>query len=238
MTEKETILFIPGHMCDERLFAPQIEALEGDYRIVVADLKTGSSFEEYIAHALVAAGEGAFNLVGLSMGGMLAAQLVAHHPERVMRLAMLSTTVEPEAPHRADTRRQRIERAQADGLETIAREELAPSYLAQAHQSREDLIDLVVAMAAAHGVDVFAAQSAAMTARPDCLSSLPAYKGPVLVLCGDEDRLFSIEKHKVIAALLEKSELVVQPGIGHLPTVENPEETTAALKAWLSRDAS
>ena len=238
MAAQETILFIPGHMCDERLFAPQIEALKGDYRIVVANLKTGSSFEEYIAHALAAAGEGAFNLVGLSMGGMLAAQLVSQHPERVRRLAMLSTTVEPEAPHRADTRRQRIERAQADGLETIARKELAPSYLAQAHQTREDLIDLVVAMASAHGLDVFAAQSAAMTARPDCRAMLPGYKGPVLVLCGDEDRLFSVEKHEAIAALFENSELTVQAGIGHLPTVENPQDTTTALKAWLSREAS
>lgn len=238
MAEKETILFIPGHMCDERLFAPQIEALQDDYRVVVADLKTGSSFEEYIANALAVAGEGAFNLVGLSMGGMLSAQIAAQHPERVKRLALLSTTVEPEAPHRAETRRQRIERAQAAGLETIAREELAPSYLAEAHQGRTDLIDLVVAMAVAHGLDVFAAQSAAMTARPDCRDGLSGHKGPVLVLCGDEDRLFSVEKHEAIAGLFEDSELTVLEGIGHLPVVEAPEQTTAALKAWLAGTVS
>ena len=235
MAAQETILFIPGHMCDARLFAPQIAALENEYRIVVADLKTGNSFEGYIASALESAGEGAFNLVGLSMGGMLAVQMAAQHPGRIKRLALLSTTSEPEAPHRAETRRQRIERANAAGLETIAREELAPSYLAQAHQDRKDLIDLVVAMAAAHGLDVFAAQSAAMTARMDCRDMLPGYKGPVLVLCGDEDRLFSVEKHEAIAAMLENSELVVQAGIGHLPTVESPQETTAALKALLAR---
>ena len=238
MAAQETILFIPGHMCDERLFTPQIEALRDDYRIVVADLKAGSSFEEYIANALEAVGEGAFNLAGLSMGGMLAAQMVSQHPERIKRLAMLSTTVEPEAPHRAETRRKRIERAKADGLETIARAELAPSYLAEAHQGREDLIDLVVAMAVAHGVDVFAAQSAAMTARPDSRAGLPAYKGPVLVLCGDEDRLFSVEKHENTAALFDNSELTVQAGIGHLPVVEAPEETTAALREWLARPAA
>ncbi|WP_075996698.1 alpha/beta fold hydrolase [Salaquimonas pukyongi] len=235
MAAKETILFIPGHMCDERLFAPQIAALKGRYNIVVAGLKAGEAFETYIDNALEAVGDNRFNLVGLSMGGMLAAQMAAQHPRRVLRLALLSTTVEPEVPERAQTRRKRIERAKKAGLETIAREELAPSYLAAAHKTRTDLIDTVVAMAVDHGVDVFAAQSAAMTARRDCRNDLPGYKGPVLVLCGEEDRLFSVEKHKDIAELFEHSELVIQSAIGHLPVLEAPEATNAALETWLSR---
>ena len=57
--------------------------------------------------------------------------------------------------------------------------------------------------------------------------------GAALVLCGAEDRLCPVERHELLHRLIPGSRLTVLPGAGHLTTLEKPEETTAALAAWL-----
>lgn len=233
--KREMILFVPGHMCDARLFASQIERLKDDYEIIVADLSSGKSFADYAGGIFDRLGDNKFNLVGLSMGGMLACELMAQRPEQILRLALLSTTSEPESEHRAATRAERIARAKNVGMEKIVREELVPSYLAVKNARRQELTQILVDMATDLGIDVFERQSQAMKTRLDRREALSAYKNPSLVLCGDEDKLFSVQKHRDIAARLENSQCVVLPGQGHIATLEAPEAVNQALKHLLAQ---
>ncbi|MCB1387130.1 MAG: alpha/beta fold hydrolase [Nitratireductor sp.] len=232
---RETLLLLPGHMCDARLFAPQVDRFADRYRVVVADLAAGHTFDDHVRNAIDAAGEGAFNLAGLSMGGMIAIQMATEMPQRILRLALLSTTGEAEKPHRTETRDRWIARARAEGMEPVAREELAPTYLSAASADRADMIETVVAMAVEQGLDVFARQSRALTLRRDCRAGLARFTGPALVLSGDRDKLFSVEKHRDLAGRLSGGEQVTLAGAGHLPTLEMPERVNEAFEIWLAR---
>ena len=96
MNEPTCIAFACAHLCDERLFAAQRAALAAaghrDCRVFV--------FREHdtlaaMADALLAATPPRVALVGLSLGGYVAFEVLRRAPERIARLALLDTTPRP-----------------------------------------------------------------------------------------------------------------------------------------------
>ena len=90
-----------------------------------------------------------------------------------------------------------------------------------------------MAMAVDLGPDVFCNQSLALRDRPDQSGTLKAFTGPALVLCGRLDGLCPVERHELMHQLMLQSTLEIIENAGHLPTLERPEETNAALRRWL-----
>lgn len=173
-----------------------------------------------------------FALAGLSMGGILAMEMLAQAPERVERLALLDTNPRAELPEVQARREPQIARALAGGLDRVMREEMKPNYLA-AGPRKQDILDLCMTMALDLGPQVFARQSRALRDRADRQATLAAFKGRALVLMGAEDRLCPRDRHELMHVLMPQSRLVIVDGAAHLPTLEKPAETTAALRRWL-----
>ena len=109
---------------------------------------------------------------------------------------------------------------------------MAPNYLAQGTEARP-ILDLCIDMALGLGTDVFVRQSRALRDRPDQIATLSRFDGPALVLMGAEDRLCPRDRHDLMHSLMPQSRLVIVDHAGHLPTLERPVETTAALIRWL-----
>jgi len=114
----------------------------------------------------------------------------------------------------------------------VMRDELKPNYLAD--PSDTATLDLCLQMALSLGPEVFRRQSLALRDRADRTATLARFKGPALVLMGEHDRLCPRDRHDLMHALMPQSRLVILPGAGHLPPLERPNETTAALKDWLT----
>ena len=69
--------------------------------------------------------------------------------------------------------------------------------------------------------------------RKDGTDILRALRCPLLVLCGENDALTPLVDHRVMAALVPGSSLVVVPDSGHMTPLEQPEAVTRALRDWL-----
>lgn len=76
-------------------------------------------------------------------------------------------------------------------------------------------------------------QSCALQKRRDQQSMLRNIKCPTLILCGAQDQIAQPKRHEFMAEFIEPAELVVIGNAGHRPTLEQPEATIAALRAWL-----
>jgi len=225
------LVLLPGMMCDARLFGPQIAALSGRWPLMTFPL-TGSDSMAGLAALVLASAPQRFALAGLSMGGILAMEVLRQAPERVERLALLDTNPLAEAAEPAENRKRQVAQALAGGLAEVMQHELMPRYLAQG-ATRHDILDLCLDMALALGPAVFATQSQALATRPDQTATLEEFRGPALVLTGAQDRLCPRERHELMAALIPGARLVVVENAGHLATLERPDETTAALGRWL-----
>ena len=153
---KQPLVLLPGMMCDERLFAPQIEALASTWAISVADLTQHDSIASLAASVLDNAPQ-TFALAGLSMGGIVAMEIMRQAPERVTRLGLFDTNPLAEADAMKARRAPQIVKARAGGLLEIMKHEMKPNYLA-AGPYRSQILDLCMAMAIDLGVDAFVNQ--------------------------------------------------------------------------------
>jgi pimeloyl-ACP methyl ester carboxylesterase len=223
------VLLLPGMMCDARLFLPQIAALSARRTLAVPMLGRHDSMAALAAEVLAHAPP-RFALLGLSMGGIVAMEVLRQAPERVERLALLDTNPRAEAPEVRAGREPQVARVLAGGLPGLIAE-IAPSYLAD--PARADIVETCVAMALALGPQVFARQSRALAGRPDQQPTLAAFRGPALVLTGEADRLCPRHRHELMHALIQGSRLSIIAGAGHLPTLEQPEATNAEIIRWL-----
>lgn len=224
------LLLIPGMMCDARMWGGLPALLHP--RPVAHCLPTDADTVAQLAALILRDTPDRFALAGLSMGGIVAMEVLRQAPERVERLALLDTNPRAEAPEVQARRAPQIARALSGHLDAVIRDEMKPNYLADGPDI-QPILDLCMEMALSLGPQVFARQSRALRDRPDQTTTLAAFRGPALVLMGDDDRLCPLDRHQQMHALMPQSRLAIIPRAGHLPTLENPAATFAQLRDWL-----
>ncbi len=229
----EPLVFLPGMMCDARLFTPQIEAFSADRAVMVAPVTHGERIEE-IASDILQAAPAKFALAGLSMGGIVAMEVLRRAPDRVTRVAFLDTNPLSETPQVAAAREPQIIGVRSGRLQEVMRDEMKPNYLAPGPR-RVEVLNTVMAMAMTLGPEVFVRQSRALQRRRDQQRTLRGIKVPTLVMCGAHDALCPVKRHEFMAELIPYAQLYIVPDAGHLPTLEQPEETNHVLAHWLKQ---
>jgi pimeloyl-ACP methyl ester carboxylesterase len=233
----DTLVLVPGLLCDDTVWQPQCPALRPRIDIQVARHGTADSLGR-MAEQILDLAPPRFALAGHSMGGRVALEVVARAPDRVTRLALMDTGHEGLAPGEAGER----ERANRMRLVGMAREQGMRAMGADwvrgmVYPRRLDdavLIGTILDMIERSTPDIFEGQQRALLARPDRSALLTRLHVPTLVLCGHEDAWSTIERHRVIAGLIPGSVLVDLPDCGHMSTLEQPRAVGAALDAWLN----
>ena len=223
-----TLILLPGMMCDERLFSPQLNAFSDAvvYTSVAEDNMTD------MAQTILSQAPDRFALAGLSMGGILAMEIIRLSPERITRLALMDTNHRAEVVTVKQARAPQINAAKTGQLATVMREEMKPRYLADS-ANKDRILDICMDMAMDLGADAFVNQSNALMSRRDQSDTLSAVTCPTLVLCGMQDQLCPVSRHEEMAGIIPNATLKLIENAAHLPTLEKPIQTTAALRDWL-----
>ncbi len=229
-----SLVLLPGLACDERLWEAQRPVLPAELGARVSDAHMRHDRIEGMAAAVLAENPGPLLLCGASMGGMVAMEAARQAPGRIAGLALLGTNARAETPEMFELRSSAIElfeRGEArDVIELNAGFAFHPSRGGDAALLRR-YVELVLDA----GVPQLVRQNRALMTRPDARAHLPALRCPVLVMCGDGDRLTPPECSSEIAALVPQAELVWVAQCGHMLTMEQPAAVNAALGPWLRR---
>ena len=245
------LLMLPGMMCDYRIFAPQLAYFSGNTEALVGDIGQADNIT-IIAQQVLAKAPPQFALMGLSMGGIVAMEMLRQAPQRIKGVAFLDTNPLAEQADVQAMRNIQIQKVQAGQLASVMVEEMKPKYLADEnltegclanedlagkhhHDKHSAILEVCMDMALGLGADVFIQQSKALQQRRDQQACLANIDVPALVLMGQQDSLCPLERHQLMATLIKDAELVIIPNSGHLPTLEQPQATNMALTKWLSR---
>jgi pimeloyl-ACP methyl ester carboxylesterase len=228
---KTSLLFLPGLLCDEALFRAQVAGLADVADSTVADLTQDDSVAAMAARALAAA-PADFALCALSMGGYVAFEILRLAPERVTRLALLDTSAKPDTDEKKARRRALMDQAKRGRFKGVT-PKLLPTLVAPAHRTGP-IADEVLAMAGRVGKEAFLRQQSAIMNRPDSRPTLTHVAVPTLVGVGAQDQITPLPEAEEMQSLIQGSTLHVFGESGHLPPLEQPDETTAVLRAWLS----
>ena len=233
---QQYLLLLPGLVCDQTVWQPQIEALSGIAACSCPGWGLLDSLPK-MADSVLQNAPDRFALAGHSMGGRVALEVYRRAPERVLRLALLDTGYQArplgEAGEVEKHKRYALyDIALSKGMRAMGMEWLPPMlHPARAHDKA--LVEKILAMIERKTPDIFEAQIRALLARPDASELLGQIHCPTLVLCGREDSWSPPDQHQRIAAAIPGSKLVVIPECGHMSTLERPAEVSEALGTWL-----
>ena len=225
------LVFIPGMMCDSRLFQPQINEFSQQYMVCVTPASSSNSIEN-ISFEILRYLPSKFTLIGLSMGGILAMEIIKKVPERVMKIVLMDTNYKSETAEIKSRRLPQIQLVNEGLLEEVMFQQIKNNYLRKDKQNQE-IFDLCLRMANGLGKEIFINQSKALATRKYYKSTLKNIKVPSLIICGEYDRLCPIKVHMEMESLIENSKLEIIPDAAHLPTLEQPAYLNKILCEWL-----
>lgn len=231
MSDKTSLILLPGLLCDEALWAHQCETLADIADMTVADM-TGDDTVGGMADRILAAAPDTFSLAGLSMGGYVAQEIMRRAPYRVERLALLDTSANADTPDRKKQRRGFIAQLGVGGFRGVT-SRLLPFLIHKDRLSDKALVAIIKASAANIGPDAFVRQQHAILARPDGRKDLKKITCPTLVLCGRSDALTPLAQHEEMAAAIPNARLVIIEDCGHLAPLEQPHAVSAVMRYWL-----
>lgn len=234
---RDTVVFLPGLLCDRAVWDPQIIALSGRYDCLVADYGAADSLTK-MAKAVLELPSPRFALAGHSMGGRVALEVLRSAPQRVARLALLDTGYQArpagEAGEAEAGRRYRLlDIALSQGMRVMGREWVQGMVHPERLRDRE-LIDSILAMIERKSAGIFAAQIRALLMRPSAEAVLRAIRCRTVVVCGRQDGWSPLARHEEMARMISGARLEIIEDSGHMITMERPQATTAVLQAWLA----
>jgi 3-oxoadipate enol-lactonase len=245
-TDAPAVVFSNSLGTDYRIWDEVVAALEGDYRILLYD-KRGHGLSEAtpapyaledhvgdLAALMDHVGIAEAVVVGLSVGGLIAQQLAARHPDRVRALILCDTA------HKIGTAEMwnaRIETTKTKGIASMADAVMerwfTPAYRAPGNA---DFVGYT-AMLTRTTVDGYAGTCAALR-DADLTQSTSALTIPVLCVVGDQDGATPPDLVRSMADLIKGSRFEVIEGAGHIPCVEKPAETTKLIADFLTQVAA
>ena len=225
------LVLIPGLLNDADLWRDQIADLSKVAVCHVADITKGETLRE-LAESVLARAPRYFALAGFSLGGYVAQEIIRIAPDRVTRLALLDTSIRPDTPERSVIRRALDKAARAPGKFHGFGDRLLTTYLDASNLADEKITGRIRGMTERLGVETFVRQNNIQ--RKDGVDALRSLVCPVLILCGENDKLTPVEDHREMISFVPHGKLVIVEHSGHMTPIENPQAVTGALLDWLN----
>jgi len=225
------VVILPGLLEDADAFQHQIEHLRGLAACTVADLTRSDTIAGLAIEALRQAPAGAFALMGHSMGGYVALEILRQAPGRVSKLALLNTNARPDSPEGTENRRRLMALAEKQFESVITT--LMPKLVTPGHLEDLDITGTISEMALGVGKDAFIRQERAIIGRIDSRPHLAKIGCRATVIAAREDALMPLDVVEELARGIPRATFAVVEDSGHMASLEQPEEVAKLLEAWL-----
>lgn len=248
---QETIIFSSSYLLDHTHFAPQIDRLREDYRIIAYDhrghlksspIEQPTTMQEIVRDGIAIVEEVAqepVHWVGLSTGGFVGMRIALQRPALLRSLTLMSTSADAE-PMLARIRYRclfmvlrllgsRPVMGQAIGRlfgeQFRARPENVACIAKQAQLIRSQDIPSVIRF----GLAIFG--------RDDIYEQICEIYVPTLVVSGELDTAQPPLRGKRIAGRIPGARFELIPGAGHICTLEEPARVNDVLSSFLEKVA-
>ncbi len=177
------------------------------------------------------------HVLGISLGGMIAQELVLSHPQRVEGLVLGCTACGP--GHSVPTSQETI--AKFGGIVNLPVDErikrfwmitIAPEFQETGARFLDEIIGHHLKQPTP--LDTFARQMAAASSF-DTYERLPQIKAPTLIVHGDRDLLIPPGNAEVLQQRIAGSQVRIIAGVAHMFFWEKPEEASGAIVEFLAK---
>lgn len=191
-------------------------------------------YAEAIIQALDALGISRFYLMGHSLGGYVALEILSGHGGRLAGAGLVHSHPLADGAERLEARRRGIELLQT-GRKDLYVSQLFPGLFAPAYaQAHPETVRTLIENGRRQPAEGIIAALEAMMSRKDHRDTLRATPCPVLFIAGTEDSLIPAEVTWSSALLPDMARVKMLTGVGHMGMYEAPEEVIATIKAFMA----
>lgn len=224
------LYFLPGTMCDQRLWQDLWPALDSNFELHHVDLPQEDCFDKIIEKLSRQLPDTPFHLIGFSLGGYVASLLACRFPERIKALLVLSNSPGALSQLERQQRQQTIQWVEKFGYKGLTSNRIN-QLLHQQHHDQPRLSEIITAMDRDGGKDKLLSQLKATTKRQPLSDPLGQLTCPVHYVYGEQDCLVD----KPMLARLTASQPHIDAreisGAGHMLPLEAP----ARLAGYINR---
>jgi 3-oxoadipate enol-lactonase len=235
------VIFSHGFLMDREMFAPQLDALSGEFRVITWDERgfgetefDGEPFTYWDSARdclglLDQLGVDRAVLAGMSQGGFLSLRAALLAPERVRALVLIDTQAGVEDPERLPGYRQ----MQQTWLEVGPVDDLA-NVIADLIIGDPVLNEVWIAKWRKLGRDTMQAPADCLFDRDDLTDRLAEIACPAIVIHGTADQSIEIELAEELCRGLSGCDEVVRiEGAPHASNLTHPDQVNPPLLAFL-----
>jgi pimeloyl-ACP methyl ester carboxylesterase len=174
-----------------------------------------------------------FILMGHSLGGWIALELMRIAPERVASLVLLNTTARPETDKNILYRESLIHKVINGNFEQVI-EELLPTYLTQEGLLNSSVREKITSSFLRTGSEIFIRQQKTIINRPGSLDVLKKIKCPSFIIHADMDTVMSDDEQHEMLTHIPNADMATIKNCGHFSFIEKPTDLTNQINQWLS----
>jgi pimeloyl-ACP methyl ester carboxylesterase len=222
-------LLIPGSLCDARLFESMCSHWPNNRLFVVADLHTLKNPSDWCQLQLERLPD-CFDIVGFSLGGLLAQSMLRLAPQRIRALVLLASSADPAGPTQAERWQAQQSQWQQIGPRALAQamSQQASPRLSPAQQQ------LVQDMAESTPEIAFQSQGEFNASRPSGFHVLSECPAALCLISGAHDPWCTPAVQQRIQQARPDAAHWVLPDAGHYLPLEAPAEVAQATEQFLS----
>jgi 3-oxoadipate enol-lactonase len=232
---KNTIIFIHGFPFDKSSWELQADELKNNSRVITYDQRGfGKStsdqarfsidlFADDLNEFMNALQINTATICGLSMGGYVALNAFQRYPHRFERLVLADTQCVADTPEGVEKRMKTIDNIQTNGVRIFAEEFVKILFSKSTMENNRKVVDTILQVINSISEDTIVASLKALAERRETCSILSSIKIPVLILCGEEDKITPPEKSEYMHNNIVKSHLHIINNAAHLSNMEQPD---------------
>jgi 3-oxoadipate enol-lactonase len=174
-------------------------------------------------------------VVGCSMGGYVAFEIVKSAPRYVSAVGLVSTRPGADNEEGRKNRQKMIEQVDREGVEAIANQMVPKLLGATTQRDRPDLTKQIRSLILGNTPERIKAAVTAMMERGDSTPLLAKIDVPALIIHGAEDTLIPPSEAEGMHRAIRNSQLELIPSSGHLPNLEQPVAFDGMLWPFLKK---
>ena len=197
------VVLLHAFPLDERMWSPQLPALEGRDVVTPNLYDLGGSAIDGWAERILEDVEGDLVAAGVSMGGYVALALARAAPDRVRGLLLAGSRAGADTPERRAARDESIRLLREEGIDRWAPTAPAPP---PPERTVEELVRA----------------TEALRDRRDATDVVRSFAGPLAIVVGDRDDFLPVDEARELAASAPDGRLYVLEDTGHFTSIERP----------------
>lgn len=240
------VLLLHGFAEDGTVWEPLTRQLKTGYRLLIPDLP-GSGRSSLLPgepsiDALAAElkelidqeGIGPCVLIGHSMGGYISLAFAEKYPALVKAFGLFHSTAYADSEEKKAARRKSIGFIRQHGAAAFIRQSIPNLFAAGTRESRPQLVEDLIRRYSDLSPESLVYYYEAMIGRPDRVSVLRKFEGPVLFIMGEKDQAVPYEQslkqcHEPMVSVIHTLE-----NAGHMGMLEETEKSGVILESFLN----